>query len=128
LAQSLPVSAQVKVADRVIQLEVAETPDQQAKGLMYREQLPDDRGMLFPFEPPRTVSFWMKNVRINLDMVFLRQGQVKAIAANVPPCTAEPCPFYGPREAIDQVIELRGGRAAELGIRVGDRLIVQPTP
>jgi uncharacterized membrane protein (UPF0127 family) len=128
LAQSLPVAAQVKIADQVIQLEVAASPEQQAKGLMYRDQLPDDRGMLFPFNPPRPVSFWMKNVRINLDMVFLRQGQVKAIAADVPPCTAEPCPFYGPPDAVDQVIELRGGRAAELGIQVGDRLVVQPQP
>jgi uncharacterized membrane protein (UPF0127 family) len=44
----------------------------------------------------------------------------------VPPCTAVPCPTYGPNTAVDQVIELRGGRAAELGIRVGDRLQIQP--
>lgn len=125
LGQTLPISAQVKVADQIIQLEVAQTPEQQATGLMYRDSLADDRGMLFSFNPARRVSFWMKNVRINLDMVFLRNGQVKDVANNVPPCTTEPCPTYGPNTAIDQVIELRGGRAAELGIQVGDRLKVQ---
>lgn len=125
LGQTLPIAAQVKVSDQVIQLEVAQTPEQQATGLMYRDRLADDRGMLFSFNPARRVSFWMKNVRINLDMVFLRNGQVKDVANNVPPCTAEPCPTYGPNTAIDQVIELRGGRATELGIQVGDRLKVQ---
>ncbi len=123
--QSLPISAQVKVGDRLIQLEVAKTPDQQAMGLMYRAQMPPDRGMLFPFNPPRQVSFWMKNVLINLDMVFLRNGKVVAIARDVPPCQTEPCPVYGPDVVIDQVIELAGGRAQELGIKPGDRLVVQ---
>ena len=125
LAQALPASAQVTIAQRTIQLEVAKTPEQQAIGLMYRPSIPDDRGMLFPFSPARRVGFWMKNVSINLDMVFLHEGRVEAIESNVPPCTSEPCPTYGPSVKIDQVIELRGGRAKELGLQVGDRLVVQ---
>lgn len=126
LGQSLPVSAQVTIAQQVIQLEVAQTPQQQAMGLMYRPSLADDRGMLFLFDPPRFVSFWMKNVAISLDMVFLREGRVEAISSNVPPCASEPCAVYGPRAIVDQVIELRGGRASELGLKVGDRLSVKP--
>ncbi len=125
LGQKLPISAQAIIAGRTIGLEVARTPQQQAMGLMYRTTLADDRGMLFPFEPPQPVSFWMKNVRIPLDMIFLRDGEVKAIAASVPPCTAEPCPTYGPPTAVNQVIELRGGRAAELGLKVGDRVKIK---
>ncbi|MDX2099666.1 MAG: DUF192 domain-containing protein [Leptolyngbyaceae cyanobacterium bins.59] len=123
--QKLPISALTKLGGRTIRLEVALTPQQQAMGLMYRTSMPEDTGMLFPFQPPRVVSFWMKNVVINLDMVFIRNGQIRAIAANVPPCKTEPCPMYGPSEAIDQVIELRGGRAAELGLKVGDRVTIQ---
>ncbi|MEB3337922.1 MAG: DUF192 domain-containing protein [Leptolyngbyaceae bacterium] len=126
LGQTLPISAQVVIANQTIQLEVAQTIPQQATGLMYRTALADDRGMLFPFNPPQNVSFWMKNVYISLDMVFLSKGKVKAIAANVPPCPTEPCPLYSPGTPIDQVIELRGGRAAELGIKVGDTIKVQP--
>lgn len=127
MGQTLPISAQVKVGDQTIDLEVAKTEQQQAMGLMYRQQLEDNRGMLFSFSPPRPVGFWMKNCLINLDMVFLRNGQVVAIANNVPPCQKEPCPVYGPPVNVDQVIELRGGRAKELGIKQGDRLVVQPT-
>ncbi|NJP11288.1 MAG: DUF192 domain-containing protein [Leptolyngbyaceae cyanobacterium RU_5_1] len=125
LGQVLPIAAQVKVADQVIQLEVARTVEQQSLGLMYRTELEANRGMLFLFAPPRPVSFWMKNVVLNLDMVFLRNGHVVAIADSVPPCKTEPCPVYGPSASIDQVIELRGGRAKELGIQVGDRITIQ---
>jgi uncharacterized membrane protein (UPF0127 family) len=125
LGQVLPISAQVKIADKQISLEVARTPQEQEMGLMYRTSLADDRGMLFAFKPPQPVGFWMKNTKIPLDMIFLRNGEVKAIVANVPPCTETPCPTYGPKEIIDQVIELRGGRAAELGLKVGDRLSIK---
>ncbi len=124
--QELPITAQAKIGDRTIDLEVPNTPQQQAIGLMYRSAIAPDRGMLFPFNPPRTVTFWMKNVEIPLDMIFLRDGEVVAIAADVPPCTTEPCPFYGPGNTpIDHVLELGGGRAAELGIQVGDQIEVE---
>ena len=128
VGQMLPVSAQVQVGNQLVQLEVAQTTEQQSMGLMYRSALDANRGMLFPFSPPRPVSFWMKNVVIDLDMVFLRNGQVVSVSSNVPPCKAEPCPTYGPKDTVDQVIELRGGRAAELGIKPGDRLPVQFKP
>ena len=123
--QTLPISAQAIVAGHIIRLEVAQTQQQQAIGLMYRTTLADNRGMLFPFEPPQSVRFWMKNTLIPLDMVFLQNGVVKAIAANVPPCTAAPCSMYGPQTPINQVIELRSGRAAELGLKVGESVKIQ---
>lgn len=124
--QMLPISAKAQFASgEVVQLEVTRTPAQQALGLMYRQNVPDDRGMLFSFSPPQKVSFWMKNVVIPLDMVFLRDGVVRAIAANVPPCKQDPCPTYGPNGIIDQVIELRGGRAAELGIKVDQQVKIE---
>ncbi|CAD5912444.1 hypothetical protein PCC9214_00128 [Planktothrix tepida] len=122
--QMLPITAQAKIGGQVIQLEVAKTPQQQALGLMYRTALADDRGMLFPFDRPRVVGFWMKNCKIPLDMIFLRNGVVKAVQVNAPPCQQEPCPTYGPDVAVDQVIELRGGRSQELGIKVGDRIAI----
>lgn len=125
LGQELPISAVAIVPNGTqIQLEVARTPQQQAMGLMYREALPDNRGMLFEFASPQPVSFWMKNVPVPLDMVFLRQGEVQYIAASVPPCTKEPCPTYGPRTLIDQVIELRSGRAAEINLKKGDKVTI----
>lgn len=124
-AQLLPVSAQARIGQATIRLEVARTSGEQATGLMFRPALPANRGMLFPFEPARPVQFWMRNVPVPLDMVFVYNGEVKAIAAEVPPCTTPTCPTYGPTVPVNQVIELRAGRAAELGLKVGDRVIVE---
>jgi uncharacterized protein len=122
--QKLPLSAQVTINGQNILLEVARTSEEQSTGLMYRTELAANRGMLFVFSPPRPVSFWMKNTLIPLDMVFLSNGVVKYIGAKIPPCKTSSCPGYGPESkmAIDSVIELRSGRAAELRLKVGDRL------
>jgi uncharacterized protein len=122
--QKLPLSAQLNVNGRVILLEVARTPEQQSIGLMNRKDLATDRGMLFVFSPPRPVSFWMKNTLIPLDMIFVSNGVVKHVGQQIRPCAGDPCPSYGPEPStdIDGVIELRGGRAAELQLKVGDRL------
>lgn len=126
--QQLPISAVATIPDGTqIQLEVAQTPQQQAMGLMYRQALPDNRGMLFNFPSAQPVSFWMKNVPVALDMVFLRNGIVQYIEASAPPCTKEPCPTYGPRTLIDQVIELRSGRAAELDLKKGSKVTIKST-
>lgn len=125
LAQTLPISAEAEIAGQLIQLEVARTPAEQAKGLMYRPVLPDDHGMLFSFAAPRPVRFWMMNTPQPLDMVFLLDGEVKGVIANVPPCAAQPCPTYGPGANVNQVIELRSGRAAELGLKTGDQIKIR---
>lgn len=122
--QFLSISAKVQIADRPIELEVAKTPEQQNTGLMYRTFLADNRGMLFQFKPARLVNFWMKNCQISLDIIFIRDGAVTAIQAEALPCTADPCPTYGDT-IVDQVIELRGGRTAELGLKVGDRIAIE---
>ena len=123
--QMLPISAEAKIAQQTIKLEVAQTPQQQAIGLMFRENLPSDRGMLFPFESARIARFWMKNVPISLDMVFLKSDRVIDIAINVPPCEADPCPVYGPDVLVDKVLELPGGRTQELGLKPGDVISIQ---
>ena len=126
LGQKLPISAKAIVPNgTTIQLEVAQTPQQQAMGLMYRQALPDNRGMLFGFPSAQSVNFWMKNVPVALDMVFLHNGIVKYIQAAAPPCATQPCPTYGPNTPIDKVIELRSGRAAELKLKVGDMVKIE---
>ena len=123
--QVLPITAQATLAGETFDLEVAKTSEEQQLGLMHRNALPDNRGMLFPFSPARPVAFWMKNVPVGLDMVFVYQGQVQGIA-EAPPCTADPCPTYGPgRQLVDNVIELRIGRAAELGLEPGDSVEIR---
>jgi uncharacterized membrane protein (UPF0127 family) len=127
-SQLLPISAKTEINNQKFELEVAATKKEQDTGLMYRTSLPNNRGMLFKFKSPQKVSFWMKNCQISLDMIFLRDGLVKAIELSAPPCTADPCPTYGSDTAVDRVIELRGGRAAELGVKVGDRIEIEFLP
>ena len=124
--QMLPITARTVLGGKTINLEVAQTPDQQSMGLMFRPALPDDRGMLFPFKPARPVSFWMRNVPVALDMVFLYRGQIVSVSSEVPPCTTPTCPTYGPGSNVDQVIELRAGLAAELGLKPKDVVKIEP--
>lgn len=101
-------------------VELAATPEEQAQGLMFRESLADDAGMIFPFSPPRPASFWMRNTLIPLDMIFIRSdGTIARIAANTVPLSEE---SVQSGEPVAAVLELRGGRAAQLGIREGDRV------
>lgn len=124
--QILTIGAKVQTqSGYTIKLELPQNAEQQAKGLMFRKNLPGDRGMLFRFGPPQPVRLWMKNTSIPLDMIFLSQGQVVAVVASAPPCAGNPCPTYGTEIPVNQVIELPGGRAAQLGIKAGDRLPVR---
>jgi uncharacterized protein len=124
--QQLPFTLNAKINNKTFKLAVAQTPEEQQMGLMFRTVLPDDEGMLFPFEPPRPVGFWMKNTLIALDMLYIRNEVIQEIKANVPPCKKDPCPSYPSQVEIDQVMEIRGGLAKELGIKPGDRITLNP--
>ncbi|NJN76209.1 MAG: DUF192 domain-containing protein [Synechococcaceae cyanobacterium RL_1_2] len=121
-SQTLPISAMLTVGEEIIELEVASTPEQQAIGLMFRTAMAPNHGMAFNFPEARPVSFWMKNTLIPLDMLFVHQGEIRAIKANVPPCENDPCPSYSSGAFVDQVIELNAGRAEELGLAPGQML------
>ncbi len=121
--QQLPITAQWCLDQhRCIDLEVASTPMQKRIGLMQRTPLPPLRGMWFPFDQRQPLRFWMLNTLAPLDMVFIRDGRVMAIEADVPVCPALPCRGYGPSEPSDGVVELGAGEVRRLGIRIGDRI------
>lgn len=117
-SQNLP-TVEVELGGEIFLLEVAQTPNQQARGLMYRDSLPDNHGMLFPVDPPRPMQLWMKNVEFSLDMIFIADGEVVEIVEEAPPCSEDPCPLYGPDTVVDAVIEIKGGLANEVGVEVG---------
>lgn len=99
-------------------VEIARTSQQQAMGLMFRTQLAPDAGMIFPFDTAKPASFWMKNTVIPLDIIFVRtDGSIESIAANTVPYSLDP---VSSNEPVAAVLELAGGRAAELGIKPGD--------
>jgi uncharacterized protein len=107
-------------SERRIDIEVAEAPDDMALGLMYRTELADGRGMLFPSPAPREVSMWMRNTYIPLDMVFIRaDGVIHRIEAMTEPLSETIVASNGPVLA---VLELAGGAAARFGLKPGDKV------
>ena len=124
--QHLPITAKWCLPQGCIGLEVPQTPQQYQTGLMQRPPLGPWRGMWFRFQPKQRVHFWMKDCIAPLDIVYVRDGRVQQIKANVPPCNAMPCPKYSSDAPVDGVIELQAGRAAELGLKPGSP--AAPTP
>lgn len=103
-----------------VDIEVADTPDEREHGLMNRQSMPADAGMLFDFGIDRPVTMWMKNTYLPLDMVFMdASGTVTHIAVNAQPLSLDLIESDGP---VRYVLELNGGAAARYGLKVGDRL------
>lgn len=97
---------------------VADTPESQARGLMFVEAMPRGEGMLFAYDAPRPVSFWMRNTLIPLDMIFLSpEGVVTRVHENATPLDETPIPGG---DGVQFVLEINGGLAADLGIEPGD--------
>jgi uncharacterized protein len=104
-------------------VELADTQEKWVTGLMYRENLGDNFGMLFVSDYDEYHSFWMKNCKIHLDIIFLDANkQVINIHANVPPCQVEPCESYPSLQPARYVLELRGNRAKEINLKPGDTI------
>ncbi len=103
--------------------ELAITDEERQQGLMFREKLNPDQGMLFVFEEEGIHPFWMKNMRFPIDILWLdAQKRIVHLESNVPPCPSDPCPSYGPGSAAMYVLELQGGGSEKQGLRLYDRL------
>jgi uncharacterized protein len=118
--QQVPLTIQSATGTHKFTVEVARSQEEQSQGLMNRQSLAPDRGMIFPYDPPQQVAFWMKNTLIPLDMVFVGpDGKIGRIAANTTPMSLDPVPSVDP---VSAVLEIAGGRAAELGLKEGDKV------
>lgn len=108
---------------REIVAEIASRPEDMARGMMYRDSLTADRGMLFLHSQPGHYPYWMHNVKIPLDIIWMDGTRhVVEISANTPPCDGKPaesCPSFGGKRASAFVLELAGGMAAKYGIAEG---------
>ena len=101
-------------------VEVVDTDATRAQGLMYRQELADDAGMLFDFKQEQRVSFWMRNTFIPLDMIFVdAKGVVKNIHVNARPHDPTGIPSDGP---VQYVLEIPGGRSVAIGLKPGDTM------
>jgi uncharacterized protein len=115
-----PLEIVSKTGVHTFAVEMALTPEEQAKGLMFRRELPEGQGMLFDFQHEQPATFWMKNTYVPLDMIFIRaDGTILRIAENTVPLSEALVPSGGPVRA---VLEVVAGTARRLGIAPGDRV------
>ncbi len=104
-------------------VEIADDDASRAQGLMFRDAMAADRGMLFVFRREEPRSFWMRNTRIALDIIYLdRDFRVVSISADTPPCRTRQCPSYPSTGPAQFVLELNAGQAAMIGLEQGDRI------
>ena len=112
-------------------VEIADSPDKRAQGLMFRPSMATDRGMLFLFPEPGDQAFWMKNTLISLDIFWLDEsGTILHLEPNVPICTRrdDGCPRYQAPHKSLQVLELNAGMAEKLDLAVGNQLKIDLPP
>jgi uncharacterized membrane protein (UPF0127 family) len=119
-AELQPLEISSKTGVHAFMVEMAVTPDEQAKGLMHRKELPEGRGMLFQYSRDQEISMWMQNTYVSLDMIFIRaDGRIHRIAENTQPLSTRIVSSGGPVRA---VLEVVAGTARKLGIAPGDRV------
>jgi len=103
-----------------VDVEVAQSPEAMARGLSGRESLGAGQGMLFAFDTDGIYGFWMKDMKLDLDILWLdRDGRIVYMQENLLPCTPQACPIYKPARSARYVLEVNAGFAASHGIKLG---------
>jgi len=115
----------VEVGDQRYYVEIADDDDERARGLMYRDELGSNEGMLFIFRETAPRSFWMLNTRIPLDIVYIGPDlEIVGWSLDTPPCRTRRCPGYPSGAAAKYVLEVNAGEMARLGVEIGDSIRV----
>lgn len=115
-----PLTIVTASGEHAFWVEIADDEAERARGLMYREPLADDRGMLFEFPDVAERGFWMRNTPSSLDIIYIgADGRIVSIARHTTPYSEASIPSYGPAKG---VLELRAGRAGEIGAEPGDQV------
>jgi uncharacterized membrane protein (UPF0127 family) len=118
----------VRVANEEVRADVADSPEEQTKGLSGRDELGADEGMLFELPGMSTQTIWMRGMKFPLDIVWIARDRVVDVTARVPapePGTADSqLPVYRPRDPVDQILEVNAGWASDHGVRRGDTVAV----
>jgi len=107
-------------------VELAVTPEEQKQGLMFRKNLDQDEGMLFVFKEEEEYLFWMKDTLIPLDIIWINQNkEVVFISENTQPCSENDCNSINPDKKAQYVLELKGGRVRDIGLKIGDKMDIK---
>ena len=117
--QFLPIEAKICFQkNKCVFLEVANTPQQRSKGLMFRRSLEENYGMLFNLNNFVNIDIWMKNTLFPLDVIFIRDNRIVNIYENLHPCNIKNCPKFNSKFKVDKIIELKAGTVKKFNIQV----------
>lgn len=116
----------VELKGRRFAVEIADDDAERTRGLMFRDTMARDHGMLFLFERQQPLAFWMRNTRIPLDIFYFDDARRLVSVVSAPPCTTPQCPSYPSAGPGRFVLELNAGLARELGTKPGDEIVFSP--
>ncbi len=119
--------ARIQIGLQIVNVEVAETPEQKSQGLSNRPSLPEGHGMWFPYPTSGQLSFWMKDMHFPLDFVWVRAGVIVDLTENVSPARGSGT-MVRPAAPADGALEVPAGTIARWGWKLGDRVEVEPLP
>ena len=120
---SQPTRTQMRVGNTTIAVEIADTVGKQRQGLSGRDSIAADQGMYFPMGQLAIHSFWMKDMRFPLDIIWIRAGQIVDISENVPYPYGDHAPVVArPKEPADAVLEVNADFTEKHGVKVGNRI------
>ena len=108
--------------EKTIKLEISDNFHKRKIGLMNRESLENDEGMIFIYDKVEPVNIWMYNTLIPLDIIFLKKNQITKITPNVSPCLTLPCKLYPSLDPVDMIIEINAGQSKVMNLKIGDNL------
>lgn len=124
-----PTLKELTINGQKLKVEIADTQEKRNKGLAEKDNLASDSGMLFVYSKADKYPFWMKGLRLPLDFIWIRGDTVVDLLPNVPPPSPgqkdQDLPIYLPREEVDQVLEVNSGVIEGLGIKIGDKILLQ---
>ena len=108
-----------------ILLELAKTKEELSNGLMFREKLDENAGMLFDYGSPKYVNIWMLNTLIPLDIIFINNGIILKIIEHAQPCKALPCKIYNSEYPVNKVLEINSGKSKKMNLKIGQKLFLE---
>lgn len=124
LAENLSAAFYCIINGNKISLEVADNDYLREKGLMYRNSIGENQGMIFIFDRQDYVNFWMKNVKFPLDILFISGDKIAKIYNMADVCRKDPCPFYPSKSKVSYTIELKGGFCRKNKIKTGQKVFL----
>jgi uncharacterized protein len=123
---SLPIQSSLTAGACTFEIEIADTESKRQQGLSGRNNLAENKGMLFVFEQPAKYGFWMKDMNFSLDFIWIKDNQIVDLSENIPPPGDKFMPKVDPKQNVNKVLEINSGQIKKCRINIGDEVKINP--